>query len=83
MMRWQFICSARYACAIPDKDKPSVILTGGGFDEEAGHRVSRYNIHGFVKDLPQLTVSRMDHGCGSYRRDDGTQVNTLFCVFLF
>ena len=64
-------------------DKPSVILTGGGFDEEAGKRVSRYNIHGFVKDLPQLTVSRMDHGCGSYRRDDGTQVNKLCCVLLF
>ena len=45
------ICFIRYACSIPDMNKPSVILTGVGFDEEAGKRVSRYNIHGFVKDL--------------------------------
>merc|ERR1711892_140161 len=64
----------KYACAIPDLDGHSVVLAGGGFHEDDSKRVSRYNIHGFVEDMPQLTVGRMDLGCGSYQRDDGTQV---------
>jgi len=64
----------KYACSIPDLDSHSVVLTGGGFDEDFSKLVSRYNLHGFVEDLPQLTEGRFDHGCGSYRRADGTQV---------
>jgi len=64
----------KYACAIPDLDGHSVVLAGGGFHEDDSKRVSRYNLHGFVEDMPQLTVGRMDLGCGSYQRDDGTQV---------
>ena len=69
-----FTFLTRYACAIPDLDGHSVVLAGGGFHEDDSKRVSRYNLHGFVEDMPQLTVGRMDLGCGSYQRDDGTQV---------
>jgi len=65
----------KWACAIPDMDSHSVILTGGGLTkEEESKFVSRYNLHGFVEYLPRLTEGRSDHGCGSYRRADGTQV---------
>ena len=37
--------------------------------------VSRYNMQGWVEDLPQLIEERYAHGCGSYLRDDGTQVS--------
>jgi len=64
----------KYACSIPDLDGHSVVLTGGGFDEEVSKVVTRYNKHGFVEDMPQLTVGRFDHACAAYQRDDGTQV---------
>ena len=69
-----FTFLTRYACAIPDLDGHSVVLAGGGFDEDASKKVSRYDLQGFVEDMPELTVGRMDLGCGSYWRDDGTQV---------
>merc|ERR1712106_418861 len=64
----------KYACSIPDLDGQSVVLSGGGFDEEVSKVVTRYNKHGFVEDMPQLTVGRFDHACAAYQRDDGTQV---------
>jgi len=59
------------ACAISDLITDSVIITGGYFTEQG---VERYNMMGWVEDLPQLIEGRYDHGCGSYLRVDGTQV---------
>merc|ERR1712110_1216527 len=45
------------ACGIPDKD--SIVMTGG-----SGHvSVTRYNIHGFVEELPKLPENRVNHAC--------------------
>ena len=55
-----------------DLTNPTVIITGG---KNTKQTVSRYNIQGWVEDLPSLVVGRYDHGCASYLRDaDGTQV---------
>lgn len=62
----------RYTCAIQLSD--SVIMTGGGYTEEGMNMVARYGIDGFMEDLPSLVVGRKEHGCGSYLREDGTQV---------
>ena len=57
---------------MPDLTSPTVIITGGS---NTMHTVSRYNIMGWVEDLPSLVEGRYLHGCGSYMRDaDGTQV---------
>ena len=60
------------ACAIPDLIE--VVITGGAYSRQM---VSRYNMGGHVKDLPQLIEGRWGHGCGSYWGKDGRQVILL------
>ena len=60
------------ACAIPDIITDSVFITGGYYSLQM---VSRYDLLGWVEDLPQLIEARQYHGCGSYLRVDGTQVS--------
>merc|ERR1712037_618099 len=51
--------SGRLACGIPDGE--TVILTGG-----SGHTfVTRYDINGFVEELPQLPENRYAHACAA------------------
>ena len=54
-----------------------MIITGGTVTRYGGHlgKVSKYNMQGWVEDLPQLIEGRYAHGCGSYLREDGTQVS--------
>ena len=56
---------------MPDLISASVILTGGYYSLQG---VARYDILGYVEDLPPLLVGRWNHSCGSYTRIDGTQV---------
>ena len=59
----------RGACAIADGD--SVILIGGaGDDDVPQHGVTRYNMMGYVEDLPELQEARHHHGCASFIRDN-------------
>merc|ERR1719348_2788193 len=64
----------KYACAISDDATNTVVLTGGGFHEDSSKLVTRYSLGGFEEDMPPLQEGRMDHGCGTYYREDGTQV---------
>ena len=45
-----------YGCLIADDETDSVVSTGGsvGVDGVVTGRVTRYNLQGFVEDLPQL-----------------------------
>ena len=43
----------RYSCAIQDLTSKSVIITGGSFGSAD---VARYDMEGFVEDLPRLQV---------------------------
>ena len=43
-------------CLIPDDDTGSVLITGGVEDEIATARVTRYDLQGFIEDLPQLNM---------------------------
>ena len=61
----------RNACAIADLTSDSVIVTGG---YNTMHNVSRYDLLGWVEDLPPLLNGRTDHGCGAYMKEDGSQV---------
>ena len=56
----------RAACAIPDPDDASVVLTGGWFTR---NKVSRYNRSGWVEDLANMTEGRFGHGCAGYMMD--------------
>jgi len=48
------------SCGIPDAGD-TIVLTGGH-----GHNyVTRYNVTGFVEELPQLPENRYDHACGA------------------
>jgi hypothetical protein len=59
---------------MPDLTSDSVIITGGDYTNTRSI-VSRYGVLGWVEDLPSLVVGRIDHGCGSFFRGDGTQVS--------
>jgi len=53
--------SGDLACGIPDGD--TIVMTGG-----AGHNhnhVTRYNVDGFVEELPQLPKKRAAHACAA------------------
>ena len=71
-----FVCF-RYSCAIQDLTSQTVIITGGvdeGMTATNLKKVTRYDIEGFVEDMPPLNIGRAVHGCGAYLRDtDGSQ----------
>jgi len=49
-----------YTCGIPDAGD-TIVLTGGG-----GHNyVTRYDINGFMEELPQLPENREGHACSA------------------
>ena len=51
------------ACAIPDPDTDTVVVTGG---VKTKPTVSRYSTDGWVKDLAPLTKGRWEHACASF-----------------
>jgi len=59
----------RGSCTIVDDDTNSIIVTGGMGDE-----VTRYDLLGYVEDLPSMLRIRNDHGCGSFINSEGTPV---------
>ena len=56
----------RYACAIPDPDDASVVVTGGAYTLNT---VSRYNRSGWMEDLANITLGRRSHGCAGFMKD--------------
>ena len=67
----------RSACAIPDPDSSSVIITGGV--GQYGN-VYRYTMAGWAGALPSLHTGRYWHACGSYVTHDsrGGGVENIF-----
>jgi len=47
------------ACGIPDED--TIVMIGG----RSNDHVTRYNVNGFVEELPQLPRDRMQHACAA------------------
>ena len=39
-------------------------------------RLTRYNLHGFVEDLPRLNIQRYNSGCSHYN-SDGKKVESI------
>ena len=63
---WVDICDIVYysmACAIPDPDTDTVVVTGGYNDLNT---VVVYSVQGYKKDLPSLSIGRYRHACSSY-----------------
>ena len=52
-----------YACAIPDPDTDTVVVTGGLFSMNT---VSVYSNQGWQEDLPPLNTGRYEHACAGY-----------------
>jgi len=57
------------ACGI--NDGSSVIVTGGYYVLKT---VSRYNLEGFIENMPTLITGRYDHGCGLFINQDNTKI---------
>ena len=69
----------RFSCLIDDET--SFLLLGGWQEEyqhEAHRRVTRYDIKGFLEDLPRLTRDRYNSGCSSYTADNNKKVRKYF-----
>ena len=49
-----------------------MVVTGGDDYQRAANisRVSRYNLAGWVEDLPNLVTGRASHGCSSFIMND-------------
>ena len=58
--------TCRRACSIPGPD--SVVLTGGS--GLVSSKVSRYTRQGWVEDLPDMSLGRMNHGCAAFIQDN-------------
>ena len=65
----------RRACSISDYTTDTVIITGGWY---AMSTVTRYDISGFLEDLPSLNEGRDNHGCAAFSREDSTLVFVTF-----
>jgi len=52
--------SGEGACGIPDED--TIVMTGGWPPHDY---VTRYNVNGFVEELPQLPGDRVYHACAA------------------
>jgi len=61
--------SKRFSCNIDDD--ATTIITGGW---NSGKVVERYSSTGKVETLPTLNTGRYNHGCGSYKGNDGKMV---------
>ena len=51
------------ACAIPDPDTDTVVITGG---YGTLNTVAVYSVQGWQEDLPSLNIGREQHACTSY-----------------
>jgi len=60
---------SRQSCAIQFDDY--FILTGGLYSWDR-KTVAQYNLQGYIKNLPDLTEGRWDHGCGMYNGKGNT-----------
>lgn len=58
---------SRGACVIDDLETGTAILS-------ARHSVSRYDLEGWIEDLPPMQQNRNWHGCASYKTDSGDTV---------
>ena len=63
----------REACAIPDTDTDSVVITGGWWLAYLSS-VTRYYVDGSKEELPNFNIARNDHGCSSYLDSQGNKV---------
>ena len=59
----------RGSCTIDDAGTGSVIVLGGMTND-----VARYDLLGFVEDLPSMLRTRNGFACGSYLDSEGNQV---------
>ena len=60
------VCNIVYyswACAIPDHDTNTVVITGGQYTLTT---VSVYSVQGWREDLPSLNIGREGQACTSY-----------------
>ena len=70
------------ACAIPDPDTDTVVITGGQYSM---NNTFLYNQKGFLRNLGDLNYVRVGHGCTSYISDNrrvcflNFMLNSLFC----
>ena len=85
----------RLACSIEFDDK--VVITGGLQDPETWEflgigTVSVYDVNGFVNYLPNMTIGRLEHGCGHYVNSNNKIVrlktvkailNTSVCCYMY
>ena len=53
----------RRACAIPDPDTDTVVITGGLSSQNT---VSMYSDQGWQADLPNINIGRYGHACAGY-----------------
>jgi len=51
------------ACGIPDED--TIVMTGGGGGWYSHDFVTRYNVNGFVEELPRMPENRYAHACAA------------------
>ena len=58
-----FIIYYSKACAIPDPDTDTVVITGG---DPPQNTVSVYSVQGWQEDLPGLITARLHHACAGY-----------------
>ena len=64
------------ACAIPDTDTDTVVITGGKFTLTT---VFRYGKEGWIENFTSgLTTGRYTHGCTSFFSKDNERVKLMF-----
>ena len=56
-----------------------MIITGGFYTSEL---VTRYNMMGHVKDLPNLITPRYGHGCAGFKNKNNKLVDNLSFYYL-
>ena len=57
----------REACAIPEEESSSLVITGGKYSMRTA---SRYKIDGWQEDLGLLNIGRRKHGCSRYYKNE-------------
>ena len=69
----------RQACAIPDPDTDTVVITGGWWTQTT---VSRYSVRGWQEDLPGLITGRRNHACAGYM-SGGRRVRKMSIMWMW
>ena len=60
-----------------------MVITGGQLNLHGASFVTKYDINGWIEDLPELNTGRLGHGCAHFYNNLNELVNRSYKIQIF